>query len=200
MTSSYLRVGVLMGCALMTASSPAFAHSDGDFAHGIWHGMAHPITGWDHLIAMIAVGLWGAFLGTRAMLLLPIVFPVIMAAGAAAAIAGIPMPAVEIGIPASAIVLGLAVALAARPPFWVAAIIVGAFAVFHGHAHGAELPNATDPTAYAIGFLTSTVLLHWFGIALGLLARWDLGRVAVRATGACVALVGVFFLSKSIGI
>ncbi len=180
-------------------TSTAFAHTEGGLAHGIWHGLEHPISGWDHLLAMVAVGLWGAFLGRQAMLLLPIVFPAVMAAGAGLAIAGITIPAVEIGIPASAIVLGLAVALAMQPPFWIAATIVGAFAIFHGHAHGAEIPAATNPLAYAIGFLTATVVLHWIGIALGLLTHWDAGRVAVRTSGVVIAIIGVVFLSRSLG-
>lgn len=193
----HLRAGIAIPLAL--GSSPAFAHSEGGVAHGIWHGLQHPISGWDHLVAMVAVGLWGAFLGKRAMLLLPVVFPAVMAAGAALAVAGVPIPAVEIGIPVSAIVLGLAVALALRPPFWVASVIVGAFAIFHGHAHGAEIPTAAGPVAYAIGVVTATVLLHWLGIGLGLLTRWDAGRMAVRAAGVGVAVVGAVFLSKSLG-
>lgn len=186
--------------AFVAGTSPALAHADGGLAHGILHGLEHPVSGWDHLIAMVSVGLWGAFLGKRAMLLLPAIFPVVMALGAALAMAGIAIPAVEIGIPASAIVLGIAVALATQPPFWVAALVVGAFAIFHGHAHGVEIPSATDPFAYAIGFVTATVLLHWTGIALGLLSRWPAGRAVVRAAGAAVALIGVVFLSKSMDI
>jgi urease accessory protein len=115
MTGTHIRVGLLSLSILAISCSPALAHSDGHFAHGIWHGMAHPITGWDHLIAMVVVGLWGAFLGSRAMLLLPAIFPVIMAAGAAAAIAGISIPAVEIGIPASVSTITLIDGVSATP-------------------------------------------------------------------------------------
>lgn len=180
-------------------SSTAFAHTDNGIAHGIWHGLQHPVSGWDHLVAMVAVGLWGAFLGRQAMLLLPVVFPAVMAAGAGLAMAGIPIPAVEIGIPASAIVLGLAVALALKPPIWIPALSIAAFAIFHGYAHGAEIPAATNPIAYALGFLSATIVLHWIGIAFGLLARWEAGMVVVRTSGATIAIIGAVFLSRSLG-
>jgi urease accessory protein len=143
---------------------------------------------------MVAVGMWGAFLGAPSIWLLPIVFPLVMAGGGALGVLGMPMPAVEIGIALSAIVLGLMVALAARPPLWVAAAIVGAFAIFHGYAHGAELPSAADPVAFSVGFVLATGLLHLLGIAIGLLVRWPAGRIAVRATGTAIALAGVVFL------
>ena len=108
--------------------------------------------------------------------------------------AQVPLPAVEVGIAVSGIVLGLMVALAARPPLPVAALIVGAFAVFHGHAHGAELPAAAHALAYSLGFVVSTGALHVAGIGLGLLVRWPAGRWAVRATGLLIALVGLAYL------
>ena len=107
-------------------------------------GFAHPVFGPDHVIAMVAVGLWGAFLGAPAIYILPIVFPLVMAAGGVLGILGVPLPGVEIGIAVSAVMLGMMVALAAQPPLWVAAVLVGAFAIFHGHAHGAELPPGAD--------------------------------------------------------
>src|SRR3546814_18852902 len=112
-------------------------------------GFAHPILGWDHVVAMVAVGLWGAFLGAPAIWILPVVFPLVMAFGGALGVLGVAVPAVEVGIAGSAVVLGLLVALAARPPLWVAAVIVAAFAVFPGHAPGTELPEAADPLPYA---------------------------------------------------
>jgi urease accessory protein len=144
---------------------------------------------------MVAVGLWGAFLGAPAIWLLPIVFPLVMAGGAALGIAGIPVPSVEVGIAASAVVLGIMVAAAARPPLWIAALIVGAFAIFHGHAHGTELPEAADALAYAIGFVVGTGLLHLIGIAFGLLSQWDWGRLAVRTAGGAIAVAGMAFLT-----
>jgi urease accessory protein len=150
------------------------------------------------VVAMVAVGLWGAFLGPPAIWLLPITFPIVMALGGAIAILGVPVPGVEIGIAASAIVLGGMIALAARPPLAIAALIVGAFAIFHGHAHGAELPPGTDAVAFSVGFVMATGLLHLAGIAFGLLTRWQAGRMGVRVAGVGIALVGALFLSKAI--
>ncbi len=173
----------------------ALAHEAEGFAGGFVSGFLHPLFGWDHVVAMVAVGLWGAFLGVPAIWLLPVVFPLVMAVGGAAGVAGMPLPAVEAGIAASALVLGAMVALAARPPLWAAAVIAGVFAVFHGHAHGTELPHAANPLAYSAGFVISTGLLHLSGIALGLAARWRAGRVAIRAGGGAIALAGVGFLT-----
>lgn len=182
--------------ALALAASAAQAHTDSaaGVAGGLLAGMLHPLLGLDHLVAMVAVGLWGAFLGAPAIWLLPVVFPLVMAFGGVLGMAQVPLPAVELGIAFSGMVLGLMVALAARPPLWVAAGIVGAFAIFHGHAHGAELPAAASPLAYSAGFVVSTGLLHVAGIALGTLVRWPAGRWAVRSVGALIALVGLAFL------
>lgn len=178
---------------LLLACTPATAHT-GSASGGFIGGFAHPIFGSDHVVAMVAVGLWGAFLGAPAIWLLPIVFPLVMACGGVLGILGVPLPGVETGIALSAVVLGLMVALAARPPLWVAAVLVGAFAIFHGHAHGAELPPGADFVAYSVGFVIATGLLHLAGIAFGLLARWPAGRFAVRAAGGAIALAGVAFL------
>jgi urease accessory protein len=178
---------------LILTTKPAVAHT-GDFSGGLLGGFAHPLFGPDHVVAMVAVGLWGAFLGPPAMFALPIVFPLVMAVGGALGIVGVPLPAAELAIAASAMVLGLMVASAARPPLWVAATIVAAFAIFHGYAHGAELPAGTDAAAYSIGFVTATGLLHLVGIALGLTVRWPAGRMGVRGTGAVIACAGLLFL------
>jgi urease accessory protein len=178
---------------LVLTGTPAVAHT-GDFSGGLLGGFAHPLFGPDHVVAMVAVGLWGAFLGPPAMFALPIVFPLVMAVGGALGIVGVPLPAAELAIAASAMVLGLMVASAARPPLWVAATIVAAFAIFHGYAHGAELPAGTDAAAYSIGFVTATGLLHLVGIALGLTVRWPAGRMGVRGTGAVIACAGLLFL------
>src|SRR5262245_59322030 len=143
---------------------------------------------------MVAVGLWGAFLGAPAIWLLPIVFPLVMAGGGVLGILGVPLPGVEIGIALSAVVLGLMVALGARPPLVVAAVLVGAFAIFHGHAHGTELPTGADAVAYSIGFVVATGLLHLAGIAFGTLTRWPAGSYAVRTAGGAIAIAGVAFL------
>lgn len=178
------------------ACEPTLAHTGENLAGGFLGGFAHPLFGPDHLVAMVAVGLWGAFLGAPAIWLLPIVFPLVMAGGGVIAILGVPLPGVETGIALSAVVLGLMVALAARPPMWIAAIIVGAFAIFHGHAHGAELPPGADAMAYSFGFVLATGLLHLAGIAFGFLSRWPAGRLAVRTAGGAIAIAGVAFLSR----
>jgi len=180
---------------LVLASDPALAHEASGLAGGFLSGFTHPILGWDHVAAMVAVGLWGAVLGAPAIWLLPVVFPLVMAAGGALGVLGVPLPAVETGIAASAVVLGLLVALAVRAPLWAAAVVVGAFAVFHGHAHGTELPEAANAIAYAMGFVIGTGLLHLAGIAVGLLAHWPAGHLAVRAGGVCIAAAGIGFLT-----
>jgi urease accessory protein len=180
---------------LMLLSAGAFAHEATGLAGGFGSGFMHPMLGWDHVVAMVAVGLWGAFLGKPAIWLLPVVFPLVMAFGGALGVAGVPIPAVETGIATSAIILGLMAALAVRPPLWIAAVIVGVFAIFHGHAHGTELPEATNPLAYSLGFVIATGMLHVAGIAFGLLVRWPAGILAVRAGGAVIALAGVGFLT-----
>src|SRR6185436_16261446 len=125
---------------------------------------------------------------------LPIVFPLVMAFGGVLGIVGVPLPAVEAGIASSAVILGLMVALAARPPLWAAAVLVGAFAIFHGYAHGKELPDGANAVAFSAGFVIATGLLHLAGIAFGLLTRWPAGQIVVRAAGGVIALVGVAYL------
>jgi len=188
-----IRLFAVLFC--LFAASPALAHT-GSTSGGFAGGFAHPLFGPDHVAAMVAVGLWGAFLGAPAIFILPVVFPLVMAVGGVLGILGVPLPGVEIGIAASAAVLGMMVALAARPPLWVAAVIVGAFAIFHGHAHGAELPPGADALAYSAGFVIATGVLHLCGIAFGLLARWPMGRIAVRAAGGVIAVAGLMFLGR----
>ena len=176
-------------------ASTVSAHEGTGITGGFISGFLHPVLGWDHVVAMVAVGLWRAFLGNPAIWVLPVVFPLIMAFGGALGVIGVPIPAVETGIAASAVVLGAMVAFTVRAPIWIAAVIVGAFAIFHGHAHGTELPNAANPLAYSIGFVLSTGLLHLSGVAFGLLVRWPAGKVVVQTGGGLIALVGVGFLT-----
>jgi urease accessory protein len=187
-------LSILWAAAALSLATPAWAHSTGGAAGGFASGFMHPLFGPDHVIAMVAVGLWGAFLGQPAIWILPVVFPMVMAFGGALGVAGVPLPGVEVGIAMSAIVLGSMVALAARPPLWIAAVVVGSFAIFHGHAHGTELPAAADPLAYSLGFVIATGLLHISGIGIGLLVRWPAGRIVVRAGGGAIALGGFAFL------
>lgn len=178
---------------LVLTAIPAAAHT-GSLGGGFLSGLGHPLFGADHVVAMVAVGLWGAFLGTPAIFILPVVFPLVMAFGGVLGILGVPLPGAEVAIAVSAVVLGLMVALAARPPLWAAAAVVGTFAIFHGYAHGAELPAGADAVAYSLGFVVATGLLHLAGIALGLTVRWPAGRIGVRGTGAAIACAGVAFL------
>lgn len=174
----------------------ARAHGDvSDATGGFASGFLHPLLGWDHVVAMVAVGLWGAFLGAPAIWVLPVVFPLVMAVGGVLGVVGVPIPAVETGIALSAIVLGAMVAFAARPPLVWAAVIVGAFAIFHGHAHGTELPQAANPLVFSLGFMLATGLLHAAGIAFGLLVRWPAGRAAVRGMGVLIGGIGMAFLT-----
>jgi urease accessory protein len=193
-----MMLGVIRFVVALTAllaAVPASAHT-GSLSGGFVGGLMHPVFGLDHVIAMVAVGLWGAFLGPPAIYMLPVAFPLIMALGGVLGILGVPLPGVEIGIAISAIVLGLMVAIAARPPIGIALLVVGAFAIFHGHAHGTELPAGADAVAYSLGFVIATGLLHLTGIAFGLLVRWPMGKVAVRTLGALIACAGVLFLVR----
>ncbi len=177
---------------------PAWAHEQSGQAAGFVTGMLHPVSGLDHVLAMIAVGLWGAQLGAPAIWLLPVTFPLVMAFGGFLGLLGVPLPGVEVGIAVSAILLGTMVATQSRPPLWLAAALVGFFAVFHGHAHGTELPAGESGLLYSIGFVIVTGLLHATGIAIGLVHRWRKGRIALRGAGAVVGAAGVFFLWRAL--
>ena len=184
----------LVATVLLLITTPALAHT-GESAGGFFAGLMHPVLGPDHVIAMVAVGMWGAVLRPPALWLLPIIFPLVMAFGDVLGIAGVPLPAVETGIAASAIVLGAMVAFGARPPLWVAAVLLGAFAIFHGYAHGKELPDDANALTFSAGFVIATGALHLAGIAFGLLARWPAGQFAVRGAGGAIALAGLAYLS-----
>jgi urease accessory protein len=181
----------------MSLASLLLLHDETGAAAGFLHGLRHPISGLDHVLAMVAVGLWGAQLGSPAVWVLPIAFPMVMAFGGALALVGVHLPGVEIGIALSALVLGALVLTESKPPIALAALVVGFFALFHGHAHGTELPSDASGVTYSIGFVISTGLLHASGIALGLVHRWQRGRLAIRAAGALVAAGGVFFLMRA---
>lgn len=194
LTGKSNRFELTLGVLLLAATASAQAHSEGGEAGGLISGFTHPLFGADHIVAMVAVGLWGAFLGAPAVWLLPVIFPTVMAFGGALGVMGVPLPAIETGIALSGIVLGLMVLLATKPPIWVAAVLVGIFAIFHGHAHGTELPTSANPMTYSIGFVISTGLLHLSGIALGLLTRFPWGIPLVRGCGGVIACVGLGFL------
>jgi len=188
----------LLAVMLALVALPALAHVQQGQAAGFLTGLSHPVSGLDHVLAMIAVGLWGAQLGAPALWLLPVTFPLVMAFGGFLGLLGIPLPGVEVGIALSAFALGLAVATSWRPPLAVAALLVAAFAVFHGHAHGTELPEGQSGLTYSIGFVVATGLLHLAGIGIGVIHRWPAGQVMLRVLGAGVAVGGVYFLWRAL--
>jgi urease accessory protein len=178
---------------LVTAGA-ASAHVGGESLGGFGSGFTHPLFGVDHLLAMLAVGIWGAQMGGRSLWTLPVTFPLVMAFGGVVGMAGVPLPDVELGIALSMLVLGLAIAFAWRPFEPAALTIVAVFAVFHGYAHGAELPAAADPVSYSMGFVLATGAIHLLGIAVGLfLGRLFDGKVS-RGLGGAIAVGGLYFL------
>jgi urease accessory protein len=187
--------GLALGLVLLPAA--AAAHTKGGEAAGLVSGLLHPISGLDHVVAMLAVGLWGAQLGVPALWLLPVTFPVVMAFGGMLGLLGTALPGIEVGIALSAVLLGAVVVLEARPPLAVAALLVGFFAIFHGHAHGTELPEGANGALYSVGFVVATGSIHAAGIALGLFHRWETGRLAIRTLGLAISVSGLGFLWRS---
>ncbi|MEZ5499946.1 MAG: HupE/UreJ family protein [Steroidobacteraceae bacterium] len=183
-------------CAVAMAAVPgvALAHQGVAAAGGFLSGFMHPLAGVDHLLAMVAVGIWGAFLGAPLIYLLPVTFPLMMVVGAILGIAGIDLPLIEAGVALSVVALGAAIAGAWRAPVALAVAIVAFFAVFHGFAHGKELPDAADPAAYAAGFVLATGGLHLCGIALGLVRRLSFGAPLLRGAGVLIAALGIWIL------
>ncbi|WP_343216047.1 HupE/UreJ family protein [Collimonas antrihumi] len=189
-----LKLAMLLLLSVM--ASAASAHiGQGDMAGGFKTGFLHPISGLDHVIAMVAVGLWGAQLGRPAIWVLPVTFPLVMTIGGVMGVLGVPLHGIEVGIAMSALVLGGMISFAVRPPLWIAGLIVAGFAICHGFAHGAELPSSANPLTFAIGFVLATGLLHACGIVLGLLYKWRAGQYALRMGGLAIALGGAYFLN-----
>ncbi len=176
--------------ALSLAASlyPALAHAHVGVGEtsGLAHGFAHPISGLDHILAMILVGVLAFQLGGRALWIVPLAFVGMMAIGGALGATGVNVPFVELGIAMSVIGLGVAVALEIKAPAAIAAGLVGLFAVFHGHAHGAEMPDNAADLAYAAGFMIATALLHGGGIGLG----FGIGKISQRVGPSVVRLIG----------
>jgi len=200
--ASWVRGGWIVGTAgfALLLSNPAAAHVGTGLPGGFVSGFRHPFSGIDHLLAMISVDVWGAFLGRPLIYALPVVFPAMMVVGAILGMFVVPLPPVELGIALSVVVLGGCIALSLRAPVWAASIIVAVFAVFHGYAHGKELPSAADPVSYSAGFVLATGLLHVAGIGLGLLNDLPNGVVATRSMGAVIAAVGIGLLYRAISI
>jgi urease accessory protein len=180
---------VLVLCA---AANPALAHTGAEHALSFAAGFKHPLTGLDHMLAMLAVGLWAGLVGGRALWVWPVAFVGVMLVGGTLGISGIALPLVESGILASVVVLGLLVLAAARLPVAVGVVLVGLFALLHGHAHGEELPAAAAAASYAAGFAIATAILHAVGLGIAYLAGNANARLAVRAAGALVAAAGLY--------
>lgn len=188
----FTRIAGLAALMIVAAGQGAFAHTGvAPHGHGFVAGFAHPVFGLDHLAAMVAVGLWAARLGGRALWAVPAAFVTLLAGGAVVGASGLGLPAVEMVITASVVVLGLLAALGLRLPLAPAAALVAAFGVFHGHAHGAEMPALADPLAYGLGFAAATALLHAAGLGLGLMLPRTGAAWAPRLAGAAIAAFGV---------
>ncbi|MEP9367272.1 HupE/UreJ family protein [Xanthobacter sp. VNH20] len=200
MTRPAFRLLAIAG-ALALVPSMAFAHTGVGATHGFVHGFMHPVTGLDHVLAMVTVGILAWQMGGRALWLLPASFVALMAAGGALGMGGFDLPYVETGIALSVVVLGAAVALGVKAPLAFAMGLVGMFAVFHGHAHGAEMPENVGGLSYGLGFMLGTALLHLAGLGLGFaIGRLGetSGRAWVRGAGAAISLAGVALLSGAL--
>jgi urease accessory protein len=171
------------------AATPALAHT-GHSASGFAAGLMHPINGLDHLLVMLGVGLWAAQLGGRNLWLVPLAFVATMLLGAGLSLGGLPLPQVELGIAGSVIAIGLLIGLGARLPGGLAAALVALLAIFHGHAHGSELPTAASATFYAMGIVLSTLALHGIGLVLGLGVRRVAKPALACAAGFATAVLG----------
>ena len=190
----------LCAVAIVFMPATALAHVGGGETHDFVHGFSHPFGGIDHILAMVAVGLFAAHLGGRALWLVPSSFVSVMALAGIAGMIGVRFPFAEIGIGMSVVVLGLAVAFQLSVPTLVAMAVVGFFAIFHGHAHGAEMPETMSGFSYGAGFICATALLHALGVSLGL----AIGRTGdvygpriVQITGSGMAITGVAILTMS---
>ncbi len=188
-----LGTAVLLGAlAVVLGPNLALAHTGVHPAHDLLHGLEHPISGLDHILAMFAVGMWAAQRGGRALWLVPLTFVAVMMIGGAIGMAGVSIPFVEQGIVLSVIILGVLVAAAVRLPLPVSAAIVGCFALAHGYAHGAELPSSGSGVSYALGFAATTLVLLGSGVAFGLgLQRFRYSQL-VRLAGAATAICGLY--------
>lgn len=197
MTRSFSRSLGLAG-ALLLAPTLAFAHPGGVEVHGFTHGFMHPVTGLDHVLAMVAVGMLAFQMGGRAVWMLPLTFMALMIGGGVAGMMGMDLPYVEMGIALSVVVLGGAVAAGVKAPLAIAMSLVGLFALFHGHAHGTEMPETASGLAYGAGFLFGTGLLHLAGLGLGFgiaRAAESRGPLLVRGAGAAVCAAGLVLVA-----
>jgi urease accessory protein len=190
-----LSLASVIVAAALAVPAVAHAHTVGAHDAGFVHGFSHPLGGWDHLLAMVAVGLWAAQRGGKALWALPTAFVGAMIGGGLLGMAGVTLPAVELGIALSVVTLGGLIALQARLPLLASVGTVALFALFHGHAHGVEMPEAAAPLLYGAGFALATALLHGAGVGATLslrgLAQGRAGAALLRGVGALIGLGGV---------
>lgn len=184
----------LLVLALLAMSGSVQAHTFGLPHQDFMAGLGHPVSGLDHVLAMVAVGLWATQLGGRALWLVPLTFVLTMAVGGALGFLGVQLPLIELGIAGSVLILGTLVALASRLPLAVSMALVGVFAIFHGYAHGAEMAPEASAFGYSLGFMLATALLHGTGIGIGLAARQDIPAQFLRLAGAAIAVSGALLL------
>lgn len=178
-----------LAAATLALSGAAQAHTGLHPLGGAEAGLAHPFSGIDHLLTMVAVGLWAGLLGGRARWIVPAAFVAVMAVGAALSAGGIGVPGVEAAIAGSVVITGLLIAARVQIPTVAAAVVVGALALFHGYAHGSEMPAMASPFAYGFGFVVATTLLHGIGL-LGAFG-WRASSALMRATGSAIAAAGL---------
>ena len=185
------RMFAFLAAALLLPSL-AHAHVGVGEARGLWHGLSHPLSGLDHICAMVAVGLWAAQMGGRAIWAVPLTFVSVMALGGALGMLGVHVPFVETGIVVSVLTLGVLVAAAVRLPLFASILVVGMFAIFHGHAHGVEMPETASGLAYAAGFIVATAFLHACGIGLGIAIQRLASPAIARFAGIAIVLCGSY--------
>lgn len=188
---------LVMACVLSSFPSTVYAHEGGTLPlGGFLSGLVHPVLGNDHLLAMLSVGILSAQIGGRAIWTVPATFVGVMALGGVLGLIDVGIMFTELGIAFSLVILGSIIAVERRLPIGLAMIGVGFFAVFHGYAHGTEMPETAQPVAYAFGFLTGTALIHIAGVLIGDISkRYQYGPQVLRAGGGLIAIVGVLFVS-----
>ena len=189
------RLLFLSGVVIMLFAKGAFAHTFGTGGAGFSEGFSHPFSGLDHLLAMLAVGVWATQIHSRFWWLMPVMFMGAMATGALAGVMGMTLPIAEWGIAGSVLVLGLLITFASSLSLWLAVTIVSFFAMCHGHVHGLEMPQAASPLLYGLGFVLATLLLHAAGIISGLIGKAGMPARVVRVGGAAIAASGVWLLA-----
>lgn len=194
----------LYGCLVLLStalwSGLALAHEAGSLQFGSFlAGLTHPVLGVDHFLAMVSVGMLSAQIGGRAIWTVPATFVAVMAVGGGLGLLDAGLSAIEIGISFSVLVLGVAIAADRRLPLALAMAAVAVFAIFHGYAHGAEMPTVAEPVRYAGGFLTGTALLHLLGVLIGDISQhYSRGKTMLRVAGAAIASMGTWFLLSAV--